>query len=224
MPKKSDPTRTRISVERRSSRQIRGRLLHVITASKVNQPQMDGEKKTGSGNEPQDMDQDQVNHGSSVGVDVESAALALLANNINKIMRCIGPMVNKLEDLDKRVELMETGLKEYLEKQAKLHPTREKPPPYNPDIRFPTFPEKFDCDVFRKWVKEVELYFEYYRVPGYQQFELVVASLPQEGEVFQWWQDINELCTKTRLHLLKPIGWKEMKRLVMHKFLRPMLV
>ncbi|KAL7582569.1 uncharacterized protein LOC111902195 [Lactuca sativa] len=181
---------------------------------------MDGEKKTGSGNEPQDMDQDQGHHGSSV--DVESA-LALLANDINKIMRCIGPMVNKLEDLDKRVELMETGLKEYQEERVDLHPTREKPPPFNPDIRFPTFPEKFDCDVFRKWVKEVELYFEYYHVPGYQQFELVVASLPQEGEVFQWWQDIKELCTRTRLPLLIPIGWNEMKRLVMHKFLRPML-
>nr|KAJ0185073.1 hypothetical protein LSAT_V11C900464370 [Lactuca sativa] len=154
--------------------------------------------------------------------DVESA-LALLANDINKIMRCIGPMVNKLEDLDKRVELMETGLKEYQEERVDLHPTREKPPPFNPDIRFPTFPEKFDCDVFRKWVKEVELYFEYYHVPGYQQFELVVASLPQEGEVFQWWQDIKELCTRTRLPLLIPIGWNEMKRLVMHKFLRPML-
>ncbi|CAH1446843.1 unnamed protein product [Lactuca virosa] len=54
----------RYSVERRRSRQIRGRLLHVITASKVNQPQIDGEKKTGSGNEPQDMDQDQGHHGS----------------------------------------------------------------------------------------------------------------------------------------------------------------
>nr|KAJ0187426.1 hypothetical protein LSAT_V11C900464330 [Lactuca sativa] len=152
-----------------------------------------------NGNEPQDMDQDQGHHGS----------------------RCIGPMVNKLEDLGTRLKHIEAELNKYAPTQDDVVeiPTEKKPSHYNTNIGLPTFPEKFNLDVFCKWVKELELYFEYHCVARPEQVELVVSTLPQEGEAFKWWQDIQKL--NEEVYKSNPIRWAEMKVLFMDKFLSP---
>ncbi|CAH1446841.1 unnamed protein product [Lactuca virosa] len=167
-----------------------------------------------NGNEPQDMDQDQGHHGSSV----DFFSLNTLANDIN---RCIGPMVNKLEDLGTRLKHIEVEVNKYAPMQDNVVeiPTEEKPSHYNTNIGLPTFPEKFNLDVFCKWVKELELYFEYHCVAQPEQVELVVSTLPQEGEAFKWWQDIQKLNEK--VYKNDPIWWAEMKVLFMDKFLSP---
>ncbi|CAI9301166.1 unnamed protein product [Lactuca saligna] len=99
----------RYSVERRRSRQIRGRLLHVITASKVNQPQMDGEKKTGSENEPQDMDHDQGHH--------DSRITSTLVSDLNKVLSDVVSMSKTMERLGDRVVYLDEELPKFIETQ-----------------------------------------------------------------------------------------------------------
>ncbi|CAI9262437.1 unnamed protein product [Lactuca saligna] len=198
---------------RRRSRQIRGRLLHFITGSKVNKLQMDGEMKNDSGKVTQDMDQGNCESS------VDSFSLESLVKDINKIVRCIGSMVNKFEDLNKRVQLMEKKLKKYQQyKDYKFKiPTEEKP---SSKVHIPpAFPEKFDHAVFCKWVKDVELYFESGCVSEHEKVKHVVCTLPRDGEAFKWWQGIQELSnTVDKIHVIR---WNEMKRLVINKFLCP---
>ncbi|KAL7582350.1 uncharacterized protein LOC111901633 isoform X1 [Lactuca sativa] len=176
---------------------------------------MDGEKKNGSGNETQDMDQDEGQLESSV----DNFSLNTLAKDINKIMRCTGSLVNKFEDLGTRLQRIDAELKKYQPKPTPEIPTEEKPSPYDPNIRLPTFPDNFNLDVFCNWVKEIEFYFEYYCVPEHEKIDLVANTLPLEGEAFQWWQDIQQLNKK--LYKNYHIQWTGMKMLFMDKFLSP---
>ncbi|CAI9274113.1 unnamed protein product [Lactuca saligna] len=168
-----------------------------------------------NGNETQDMDQD-VRHLESR---VDNFSLNTLANDINKILRCTVSLLDKFEDLGTRLQRIEAELKKYQPKPKPEIPTEEKPPPYNPNICLPTFPDKFNLDVFCNWVKEVEFYFEYYRVPKHEKIDLVANTLPLEGEAFKWWQDIQKLNKK--VYKNGPFGWTEMKMLFLDKFLSP---
>ncbi|KAL7612281.1 hypothetical protein Lser_V15G09469 [Lactuca serriola] len=174
---------------------------------------MVGEMKNDSGKVTQDMDQGHCESS------VDSFSLDSLVKDINNIVRCIWPMVNKFEDLSKRVQLMEKKLKKYQQyKDYKFEiPTEEKPSSNNPKVLIPAFPEKFDCAVFCQWVKDVELYFESGCVSEYEKVKHVVCTLPHDGEAFKWWQGIQELSnTVDKIHVIK---WNEMKRLVINKFL-----
>ncbi|CAH1446846.1 unnamed protein product [Lactuca virosa] len=109
MDKNRYDSRFRYSVERRRSRQIRGRLLHVITALKDNQPQMDGEKKTGSENEPQDMDHDQGHH--------DSRITSTLVCDLNKVLSDVVSMSKTMERLGDRVVYLDGELPNFLKTQ-----------------------------------------------------------------------------------------------------------
>ncbi|CAI9301156.1 unnamed protein product [Lactuca saligna] len=180
---------------RRRSRQITGRFLHVITGTR---------HKTWM------KIKDTLSR--------DNFSLNTLANEIN---RCIGPMVNKLEDLGTRLKHIEAELNKYAPTQDNVVeiPAEDKPSPYDPNICLPTFPDKFNLDVFCNWVKEIEFYLEYYCVARPVQVELVVSTLPQEGEAFKWWQDIQKLNEK--VYKNDPITWPEMKMLFMDKFISP---
>ncbi|CAI9262434.1 unnamed protein product [Lactuca saligna] len=202
---------------RRRSRQIRGRLLHFITGSKVNKLQMDGEMKNDSGKVTQDMDQGNC----------ESSTTLTLVNDLNKCMRDVWSISNMIESLGACVEYMDEELPKYLYKVH--HPLEmiqfpeEKPRSIKPESLLPIFNEDFDEDEFYYWIEDVESGFEYCDVAMDKQVEVVVrCTLPLEGEAFKWWQGIQEL-SKT-VDGKNSIGWNEMKNLFMSKYLYPKIV
>ncbi|CAH1445515.1 unnamed protein product [Lactuca virosa] len=200
---------------RRRSRQIRGRLLHVITGSKVNKLQMDVEKKNDSGEVTQDMDQGHC----------ESSTTLTLVKDLNKFLRDVRSMSKMHESLGTCVEYMEEELPKYLYKVHCSFEIREddEPRSLKPESFLPTFSEDFDHDEFCYWIKDVESGFEYCDVAEDEEVEVVVrCTLPRDGEAFKWWQGIQELSKK--VDEKHPIGWDEMKRLFMAKYLFPKTV
>ncbi|KAL7584477.1 uncharacterized protein LOC128128384 isoform X1 [Lactuca sativa] len=183
---------------------------------------MDGEKKTGSGNEPQDMDQDQGHH---IGSSVDS--LGLLANNIKKIMNDIESMSNTLKGLDTSAHTIEERFKRYfLLPKPKPEPVEQKKSGDGPNkveiwrkVLLPSFPEKFDdLQGFCKWIDSVENSFGCFPLSGVDKAKLVFNTLPQEGEAFRWWQGIQNLSMQVDK---RPFTWDEMKLLFMAEFVSP---
>ncbi|CAI9261975.1 unnamed protein product [Lactuca saligna] len=197
---------------RRRSRQIRGRLLHFITGSKVNKLQMDGEMKNDSGKVTQDMDQGNCESS------VDSATRASLVNNINKIKSVVESLSNRLEGLGTCVETIEKGLKKYNREPDPDFRLDLKPSSLDPVDLLPSFPDKFDLNVFCNWVERVETCFSYYFFSEAEKAELVARTLPQEGEAFRWWQGIQNESMQVDE---RPFDWSEMKLLFLDEFVSP---
>ncbi|XP_042754216.1 uncharacterized protein LOC111895514 isoform X2 [Lactuca sativa] len=180
---------------RRRSQQIRGRLLHVITGTR---------------------------HKTWIKIKdtltPDSATLALLVNNINKIKSDVESLSNRLEGLGSYVESIEKGLKKYNREPDPEFRLDLKPSSLNPIDLLPSFPDKFDLNVFCNWVTRVETCFSYYFFSEAEKAQLVARTLPQEGEAFRWWQGIQNESMQVDE---RPFDWSEMKLLFLAEFVSP---
>ncbi|CAH1441053.1 unnamed protein product [Lactuca virosa] len=147
-----------------------------------------------------------------------------VANDINKIVRGVESMSNKLEHLSSRVQHMEE-----LQKIQKNQPefplisdeeSKEIPFDQNlglPDYQnlyLPDFPENFkDVKVFRKWKKNVDSCFEHREIPYEIQGQLVAETFPKN---FPWWEQIQKL--SQRIDNNNQITWKELRRCLSFNF------
>ncbi|CAI9301165.1 unnamed protein product [Lactuca saligna] len=155
-------------------------------------------------------------------------SLGLLANNINKIMNDIESMSNTLKGLDTSAHTIEEHFKRYgllPEPKPEPEPEPEPKPKPKPEVEIgpkdflPSFPEKFDgLQGFCKWIERVESNFRSFPLSGVDKAELVFNTLPQEGEVFRWWQGIQNLSKQVDN---RKFTWDEMKLLFMAEFVSP---
>ncbi|XP_023747372.1 uncharacterized protein LOC111895514 isoform X6 [Lactuca sativa] len=141
-----------------------------------------------SWNEAQDMDQDQ------------------------------GHLDSRLEGLGSYVESIEKGLKKYNREPDPEFRLDLKPSSLNPIDLLPSFPDKFDLNVFCNWVTRVETCFSYYFFSEAEKAQLVARTLPQEGEAFRWWQGIQNESMQVDE---RPFDWSEMKLLFLAEFVSP---
>ncbi|CAI9274115.1 unnamed protein product [Lactuca saligna] len=183
-----------------------------LQGSKVNKLQMVGEMKNDSGKVTQDMDQGHCESS------VDSATWASLVNNINKIKSVVESLSNRLEGLDTCVQTIEKGLKKYNREPDPEFRLDLKPASLNPIDLLPSFPDKFDLNVYCNWVKRVETIFSYYFFSEDEKAELVARKLPHEGEAFRWWQGIQN---KSMQVDERPFDWSELKLLILAEFVSP---
>ncbi|XP_042751422.1 uncharacterized protein LOC111915525 [Lactuca sativa] len=143
-----------------------------------------------------------------------------VANDINKILRVIASMSNKLEDLSSRVQHMEEELQKIQKNQPEF-PLISDEEPQEETFVPPPFPENIeDLDVFCEWVANVENFFEENMISQYKQVPLIVSTLPsEEGGVLSWWKQIYDL--DYRIDKYYMIKWKEMKKMLMVRYLSP---
>ncbi|CAH1445514.1 unnamed protein product [Lactuca virosa] len=124
-----------------------------------------------------------------------------------------------LEGLGTYVETIEGGLKKYNREPDREFRLDLKISCLDPiDDLLPSFPDKFDLNVFCNWVERVQLCFSFFSLSETEKAQVVARALPQEGEAFRWWQGIQNESMQVDD---RQFDWREMKLLFLAQFVSP---